>query len=171
MTTWAVLASGPSMSQGLVNSLRGRCHVAAVSNTWQLAPWADAVVSADAAWWAENPEALMHAGAKYGAMPAWLAIPGVERIPANGVNSALLAVKVAVHKGARRVLLYGLDLKGAHYFGDHPAPLFNPGEREFERFRRQFERYHVPGDVEIFNCTPGSTLTCYPFADLGSVLL
>lgn len=169
MTTWAILASGPSMSQALADSLRGRCSVAAVSNTGRLAPWADAVVSADAAWWAQHPEALKHAGAKYGAMPQFLAVPDVERIQANGINSALLAVMVAVQRGATRVLLCGLDLHGPHYFGDHPEPLFNPGDREFARFRRQFEAYR-PSDVEIINCTPGSTLACYPFANLEDVL-
>lgn len=169
MTTWAVLASGPSMSQALAEGLWGRCNVAAVSNTYRLAPWADALVSADAAWWAEHPDALRFAGPKFGAMPEFLAVPGVERIATSGVNSALLACMAAVRLGATRLLLCGLDLHGAHYFGDHPEPLFNPREPEFARFRRQFERYR-PSGVEIFNCTPGSTLACYPFANLEEML-
>lgn len=169
MTTWAILASGPSMSQELADSLRGRCSVAAVSNTWRLAPWCDVLVSADAAWWAQHPEALECPAAKYGAMPSFLTVPGVERIQANGVNSALLAVMVAVQRGATRVLLCGLDLHGSHYFGDHPEPLFNPREREFERFRRQFTAYR-PSGVAIINCTPGSSLACYPFAPLEEML-
>lgn len=48
---FAVLASGESMNQALADSVRGKCKVIAVSDTWRLAPWADALVSSDAGWW------------------------------------------------------------------------------------------------------------------------
>lgn len=48
---YAVLASGESMNQALADSVRGKCKVLAVSDTYLLAPWADGLVSADAGWW------------------------------------------------------------------------------------------------------------------------
>lgn len=169
MTTWSVLATGTSLTPAVVAAVRGRCKAAVVSNAYLLMPDADILVSADAAWWAEHPAALEFPGPKFGAMPEWLVVPGVQRIESNGTNSALLACMAAVQLGATRILLIGLDLKGSHFFGDHPAPLFNPTEQQFERFRRQFERYR-PSDVEILNCTPGSTLACYPMANLEDAL-
>lgn len=166
MTTWSVLASGPSMSQAVADQARRIGPVVAVSNTWQLAPWADALASADRAWWDAHPEALAFEGLKVGAMPSWQRIPSVTRYPApNGCNSGLLGVLVAHSLGATRILLCGFDMHGEHFFGQHPEPLTNPGEPQFLRFIRQFRRY-APRDVEIANCTPGSAMALYPFSTL-----
>ncbi len=39
------------MSLHIAESIRGRCHVIAVSDAYKLAPWADALVSQDRPWW------------------------------------------------------------------------------------------------------------------------
>lgn len=169
--TWAVLATGPSMSAEIAQSVKGKCRVAAVSDAWRLAPWADVLVSADAAWWRENQSALKFPGAKYGAMPEFQKIEGVERFPGtvSGVNSGLLACQVAVSLGAKRILLLGFDMHGSHYFGAHPAPLKNTTLKRFEIFKQQFERYQ-PKDVDIVNVTEGSSLRCYRKSTLAKEL-
>lgn len=75
----------------------------------------------------------------------------------------------AVELGAARVLLLGFDMRGAHYFGPHRAPLKNTDAARFEKFKRQFAAYRPPG-VEIINCTPGSALSCYPLGQLEDYL-
>jgi hypothetical protein len=74
--TAAILASGPSMSQAVADTVRGRVRVIAVSNQGiptrcpdgsvrELAPWADVLYSSDRAWWTNNREAaLRFAGVK-----------------------------------------------------------------------------------------------------------
>lgn len=164
MTTWAILASGPSMSQEIADSVKG-LKVVAVSNTYELAPWADVLVSSDRTWWTNNPGAFYFEGEKFCGLT--IEPPkGVERFPGaiSGGNSALLALQIAVSKGAERVLLFGVDLNGKHYFGDHPAPLKNPTPQRFDVFQKQFSRYRPKG-VEILNCSPDSALKAYPFAD------
>lgn len=163
MTTWAVLATGPSMSQSVADAVRGRCSVVAVSDAYKLAPWADVLVSADKAWWDHNPEALRFPGKKYGAMPDFNAVPGVERFRVSGgTNSGLLGLMVAVHLGATKVLLCGFDLHspGEHFFGRHPAELKSTPAKRMEAFKQQFTRYR-PNGIEIVNCSPGSALRCY----------
>lgn len=169
MTTWAILASGPSMSQEVADSVRGLPTVA-VSNCHELAPWADVLVSSDRSWWTHNPKALDFAGEKY----IGLCIESPKGIikfagAQSGSNSGLLAIQVAVSKGATRVLLFGVDLGGSHYFGEHPAPLKNTKPERFETFQRQFAAYHPKG-VEILNCSPASSLKAYPFADAKAIL-
>jgi len=164
MTTWAVLASGPSMSQEIADSVRG-LNVVTVSNTHELAPWADVLVSSDRSWWTNNPSAKDFAGERY----CGLCVEppkGVTKFAGamSGSNSALLAVQIAVSKGATTVLLFGVDLHGKHYFGDHPAPLKNPNSIRMEVFKKQFSGYHPKG-VEIINCSPESALKCYPFGE------
>lgn len=165
MTTWAVLATGESMSQALADSVRGKCKVAAVSDAIKLAPWADILVSADGAWWRHNkPE---FEGPKY----TLAKVPDteiVEDVP-MGTNSGLVALRKVVSLGATRVLLLGIDLHGTHYFGPHTGGLKNTSPQRMEVFRKQFESYKPKG-VEILNCSAISHLTAYPKANLEQVL-
>lgn len=171
MSTWAVLATGPSMCQALADSVRGRCYVVAVSDSYRLAPWADAIASSDIAWWRQHPQAMGLPGVKFTAAPTWQGADQLARVPeaVSGTNSGLLGLMVAVRMGAKRVLLLGLDLRGDHFFGRHPEPLKNPDDHRFAVFCRQFEAYR-PRGVEILNCTPGSALDVYPRADLADCL-
>jgi hypothetical protein len=168
--TFAILATGPSMSQALVDSLAG-LRLVAVNDACRLAPAAEAIVANDRRWWQAHPEALRLPGRKFSAHPP----PGVERVEITqhiqtGTNSALLALHVAVRVlGGKRVLLYGLDLsaeRGAHFFGPHPAPMPNTTPDRFNVFRAQFAAYKptLPKGVEVLNATPGSALQCFPFA-------
>lgn len=168
MSTWAILATGPSMSPSVVDVVRAAAiRAVAVGSAWRLAPWADALASSDAAWWEAHPGALKFAGRKFTAAYSHEGIADVERIrgAARESNSGLLGMMAAVSMGARRLLLLGFDLHGAHFFGQHQPPLKNPGPQQFRVFASQFNRYH-PRGVEIINCTPGSALDCYPKAAL-----
>lgn len=174
MTTFAVLATGPSLNQAVVDSVRGRCGVIAVSDAYRLAPWADALVSQDRAWWKHHPEASEFSGRRFIGVPPDQ-IKGVEQadktgIITSGTNSGLLACHVAVTVfGATRLLLLGLDLQGSHFFGLHPAPLKNTKPERFAVMRKQFEQWPHKG-VDVWNCTPNSSLTCFPFGDLDACL-
>lgn len=158
----AVLASGPSMSQAVADSVRGRCKVVAVSDAWRLAPWADALASTDAYWWRHaSPE---FAGAKYAIGKA----EGIERLEhlSTQTNSGLLGIIVAVEKlGATKVLVLGVDLHGTHFFGPHTGKLRNTSPSRMREFHHQFASYRPKG-VEIYNCNPASKLKCYPMARL-----
>lgn len=170
---WAVLATGPSMSQAMADQVRGKCKVVAVSDAWRLAPWADALASTDAAWWKAHPDAAKFPGKRFGLMPSFRPVPGVERltIATTHTNSGLFGAMVAVHLGATRVLLCGVDLNrpGDHFFGRHPAPLKPTTADRMEEFKRQFS-YYRPRGVEIINCSPSSALECYPKGELSTWL-
>lgn len=174
METWCVLATGQSMSQQLADSVHGRCKVVAVSNAYELAPWADAMAAVDASWWRYHKEAFNFAGRKFTGAPDYQGLRELERIPdlVSGTNSGLFGVRVAVHIAGKpiRILLCGFNMRGTHYFGPHRKGLRNTRVERFEVFKQQFSRYHPQG-VEIINCTPNSALTCYPTANLEDCLL
>ena len=166
MTTWAVLATGPSMSKAIAGAVHGRCRVVAVSDAYRLAPWADVLVSADCAWWNEHPDALKFAGRKFSAYGG--SNRGIEPFKApSGANSGLLGLMVAVHLGATKILLCGVDLHspGNHFFGRHPDNLKSTTADRLETFKAQFHRYRPKG-VDIVNCSPGSALKAYPMGRL-----
>lgn len=187
--TVAVFATGPSLTEEDVEYCRGRTRVISVNDSVFLAPWADMFYSGDAGW-------LKHYKAKINGFAGlkvtccetvqfddvlWLprtGYEGFEPSPAGvrtGGNSAYQAAHIAVHAGAKRVLLLGCDMKKtggkAHYFGDHPAGLNKPSP--FASFIKSFEGLApiLKGmNIEVINCTPGSALTCFPIRRLEDVL-
>jgi hypothetical protein len=171
MTTVAVLASGPSMSQQIADAVRGHFKVVAVSDTFRLAPWADALVCNDLRWWNVHQDALLFAGPKFCARDGRY---GLHYLPTTmefwgGTNSGLQGMRVArdvLH--ATRILLLGFDMGGTHYFGPHPQPLRNTSPQRFREFILQFDRWR--GGCEVLNCTPGSALKRFPFATLDELL-
>lgn len=155
MADWVLLATGTSMSQALADQVRHMPRVA-VSNAYELAPDADALVSSDAAWWRAHPKAVRFAGRRFSVNH----VNEVERIELpTSSNSGLVAMHVAQKLGATRLLLLGYDMGGTHYFGPHSEPLANTTPDRFEVMKKQFARWT---GVPVINCTPGSALDCFP---------
>lgn len=182
--TVAILASGPSMSRALADRVHAAGLPAIVINdTYRLAPWADMLYAADEAWWQQYPDALAFEGLKVsvGQVRGVLelsnsGVTGFDPNPANlrtGSNSGYQALHIAVHAGAKRVLLCGFNMTGRHWFGGHPASLVNTSEHLYDKFRRNFETI-LPAlaerGIEVLNCTFGSALKCFQMRDLDDEL-
>lgn len=165
MSDWLVMATGPSMSAEIAARTAGR-NVVAVSDSYSLLAHAKAIASSDSAWWRMHTAALAHPARKFG---IGRTLPDrVERLQLpTSSNSGLLGLHVAQLLGATRIFLFGVDLTGTHYFGEHPAPLQNTQPHRFEIMRKDFQRWT---GVPVFNCSPASTLQCFPFADPEEVL-
>lgn len=174
MTTWAVIASGQSVTQADADRVRDLPCVA-VSDGFKLVPWARALVACDSNWWRETPGAKQFPGERWCANGA----PGVPRIYSPNpcictqTNSGLLGLDYAVRKGATRVLLLGIDMHGTHFFGPHNSKrMRNTTPARFEFFREQFAAYvrEMPTGVAVVNCSPISALTCFPKMTLDEAL-
>lgn len=164
--TWAILATGPSMTQELADYVRNRCKTVAISDAYKLAPWATVLVSNDRSWWECHKDAYQFSGRKMCSH----GLKGVdefrEHVPL-GRNSGLMGMCAARALGAKRLLLLGFDMHGTHFFGTHPAPLKNSTERIFQNHIKQFDGF---SGCEVLNCTVGSRLTRFPFANVYEVL-
>lgn len=166
---FVVLATGPSLTADQVEHVRqahveGRCKAVAVSNAYQLAPWADALVSNDRNWWNVHPDAVNFAGKKF----AGVAMHRIQELPASGgyvsgTNSGLQGMRVAQMLGATKILLLGFDMHGDHYFGKHPHPLRNTAPARFLSFIKQFDGWR---GCAVVNCTPGSALQRFPMSTI-----
>lgn len=172
--THVIIASGQSLTDEDVDYVRcaretGKIRgVVAVSNVGlDKAPWADALVSHDSAWWMNNKRAFDFVGRKFARQP----LRKVERflpIITNGCNSGFMAMDVArVIFKAERVILLGFDMHGTHYFGPHPLSLRNTTEARFQQHISQFDKWTGP---KVINCTPGSALTQFPHAALRDII-
>jgi hypothetical protein len=196
--TAAILASGPSMTREQCEAVR-HFKTIAVNNQGidtmsgrelvpALAPWADLLYAADAKWWQQyGDRAYKFAGRKVtirgSQHPAlWWLRQSHERTfderpnyLATGGNSSYQALHIAVHLGARRVILLGVDMKNRgklrHWFGSHPHKLDT--QANFAVWLKGFARLAPvlkKRGVDVVNCSPDSALECFRKASLESVL-
>jgi hypothetical protein len=191
------LATGPSLTAADVERCRGRAVVVAVNDAHRLAPWADVLYSSDRYWWAYHKGVPAFGGARAtieyspGRAPRELekfcafvyyrqtGHEGLETAPDGlrtcGQNSGGAALNLAVHLGARRVILLGYDMGDTtgrrHFFGPHPGPI--NGRHNFPRWRQAFATMVEPlraAGVEVINCTRTTSLGAFPCVALEEVL-
>lgn len=192
------LATGPSLTAFDVDAVRGRGTVIVVNDAYRLAPWADVLYSSDRYWWNHyrgvptfgglratiefSPtryasELLKHAPEMYFLRNT--GHQGVETDPTGirtcGQNSGGAAVNLAVHLGARRIVLLGYDcgVPGSkrHFFGDHPRNLSQISP--YPTWRTAFETMRAPLDalgIEVVNCSRSTSINAFRCAPLAEVL-
>jgi hypothetical protein len=183
--TVAILASGPSMSEGLAARVHeAGLHTIAINSNWKLAPWADIIYAADVDWWhhADNRAALSLPGLKVSCQPVRGVLQlqntgraGFDERPhciRTGGNSGYQALHIAAQARAARVLLLGFDMHekaGCHWHGPHPLPLRTTPAPLFARWCARFAELApvlAARGVDVVNCTPGSALKCFRFSTL-----
>lgn len=192
--TVACLGGGPSLTQEDVDRLRGRIRVIAINDAWRLAPWADVLYGCDWRWWVKHRGVPDFAGLKlslsnsHGHLGDYPEIRLLENTGVDGLelrrsglrtgrNGGYQAINLAVHLGARRILLLGYDMQAAtdgrtHWFGDHAEWPTRPSvyaTAMLPHFAGLAAALHDAG-IETINCTPGSALTAFPMADVETAL-
>lgn len=195
-STIACVATGPSLTEEDCKYLRGKVPVIAINDAHLLAPWADILYSSDRSWWPHYKAVPSFQGMKYGIGSApgkanpFFHYPeitvlrnagyhGLELDPSglrNGKNSGFAALNLAVHFGAKRILLLGYNMSHLHgrqhFFGSHP-PNLQQTSALYPNFRRAFDTLVEPlksAGVKVINCTKHTSLTAFPLGDLREVL-
>lgn len=185
-STVVCLASGPSLTPADVDYCRGRARVVAVKDTVRLAPWADVLYACDEKWWRAHPETAEFPGPKY-ALERTLRPDvqtlriagdmGLELRPSGlctGRNSGYQAINLAVHLGAKRIVLLGYDMQPTgtqhHWFGHHPYSKQAPPYALFlPMFATLIEPLRAIG-VEVINATRSTVLEAFPKMTLAAAL-
>lgn len=163
--TAVCIASGPSLiAEDCAAVEKAGLPAIAVNSSWKLARFAGVVYAGDLAWWKEYGGEIDIDAERWTCSSRAAKLYGLKLHKAGGeYNSGLRAVQLAVHFGAKRVLLLGYDASvkaGTHWHGSHEKTK-NPDEARCEKWRRQFSKLDTK-DVEVINCTPGSALECFP---------
>lgn len=183
--TIACLATGPSLTQADVDTVRGRVDaVIAINDAYKLAPWADVLYACDYKWWRWHKGVPSFPGVKYtlarDAARLWPAIHLLRRLNddgwttdptglTTGSNSGYQAIILATHFGATRVILLGYDMKGVHFFGKHPDQSKPPFALCLKKFKTLATPLKQAG-VQVMNCTRTTALDCFPTMDLRAAL-
>jgi hypothetical protein len=182
MTTTIILASGPSMTAEDAAATRGAGQTIAISNTVNLAPWAETLYSGDPAWWWYYRESLTWFCGRRVCLSheTWTPPGGVKPfarehgdglghagIRANG-NSGAQAINLAVLEGATNIVLLGFDMQHTngqrHWHPDHPAPLgnFAPGMPELCRTKFDILAADLSAaGIRVINASRNTALTCF----------
>lgn len=188
-----VAATGMGLTDAVAHRLTSRAvNCIAVNDAVFKLSRAQILYAADSAWWRHHRGAMKFEGERWSVLDVEepyrsnklqvareydiILLDGKEqkgfshdrRILSLGRNSGFQAVNLAMHLGAKRIVLVGFNMSGPHYFGPHPLPLRNSLA---ESFISNFEAAvgSHPG-IEILNATPGSKLKCYPTVELEDVI-
>jgi hypothetical protein len=195
--TIVCVASGPTLTAADLDVVRGVAPVVAVNDAIRLAPWADVLYSSDRRWWrfyegVHGFEGLrVGVGWKIGDASPIPCVPavhvlthtgaeGLELAPTGlrtGGHSGYAAINLAVHLGARRVVLLGYSGGPAgprsHFFGRHPSGLAESSAANYANFRRAYltlcEPLRAIG-VDVVNATPGTAIAAFPCVPLREAL-
>jgi len=197
--TFVLVGCGPSLTAEQLKYVREGARVIAINSSYKLAPWADVLYGGDSRFWRWYENAPEFCGVRVGL--AWDAMngelytgykdidrnkvrfmmaTGIEGLESDsrglkhGKNSGYAAINLAVHFGAKRIVLIGYDMQPDgnkhHWHGDQPEPIPNP---PYELFLECFDSIVDPLNelgVQVFNCTPGSALEVFPKAELVEVV-
>lgn len=188
--TVAIFAGGPSLTRTDVDYCRDKVDGSIViNNSYKLAPWATALYAADRRWWMWHKGVKDFTGLKYSLSPtAGKMYPDVQvlfnsgskgldtnpRALKHGYNGTHQAINLAVHFGAKRILLLGVDMQRGsdgkeHWHGEHP----NRSRSPYRVFIKHLATLCNPLEelgVEVVNCSPRSVLECFPKRSLYDVL-
>jgi hypothetical protein len=183
-STMVLVAGGPSVTAEDVDTCRGHL-VLAIKDTIRLAPWADVLYGCDAKWWTHHGPTLNYHGPRFALEDQPFAAPlkntgmtGLETDPIGlrtGKNSGYQAINLAMHLGARRIVLLGYDMQpspaGAHHwFGAHPYHAYEPPYRAFlDCFETIVEPLKTLG-VTVINATRTTALKVFPQMPLAQAL-
>lgn len=197
-STVVCMASGPSLTAepADLEDVRqahadGLVRVIAVSNVYELAPWADAVFAADALWWSKHaararklaPGAELWTGDNVAASRHQLQRIRMANRPGLGTyqlhtggNSGYMAINLGFLFGARRFILLGYDMQPAkdgrrHFFGDHPKPLsqrmlFAEWIHRYDQLAKDLKAH----GVVVTNCSRSTALKCFTLGALTEAL-
>lgn len=179
--TMVLLGDGPSLDLQDVNAVRGRARVLAMNTSFRIAPWADVLWSYHTRdlQAVSGVDPITYRGRIFSAEPApapWpvIALTGPEGLELDptgvrhGNNSGYSAINVAVHLGARRIILLGYDCCAADDGRVNFArPADYPGRKAyaFETWRKRFVTIVAPlraAGVEVVNASRRTALDCFP---------
>lgn len=186
--TVVCIASGPSLTAADVDYVRGKARVIVVNNGFQLAPWADVLWATDARWWRWHKGVPGWQGLKFSLSVGGIGLPkdvhvlrndgilGLCTDPCgvrNGKNGGYAAVNLAVHLGAKRIILLGYDMQATggkdHWHPNHPYGMVNPYKQWVRLFGTIVEPLAKLG-VTVVNCSRATALPMFPRMPLEQAL-
>jgi len=83
----------------------------------------------------------------------------------KGANSGAAAINLAIHLGAKKIVLVGFDMKkqgDKHNFHDLYKKHHTPKDDVYNKFQKHFLNIAKETNIEIINANPNSALKAFP---------
>ena len=196
----AVVAGGPSIKRSEVDLLQGKLPVVVINESYQLAPWADALYSCDHLWWELRYQKVKDFGGLK-ITPDAVAVkkfPDLKRLKfretkpgdpvkyfimdewgevGTGQNSGFQVVNWLAQLGVKGIMLLGYDGctlgDKLHWHGRHADRLNNPTQAIFLAWKGWMENA-APKlralGIEMINCSMYSTIGCFQRVEVAATL-
>jgi hypothetical protein len=171
--TIVCIAGGSSLTQDQCNKV-SHLPTIGVNDAYRIARL-DVLYACDHKWWVHHNGVPEFSGLKitqstksadeYGiALVQIEGFTGLNRkqgYVCGGGNGGHQALNIAYHFKPKKIILLGYDMKGKHWFGDHPGRLKSnsPYGQWVENFRHIARE--ITKEVEVINCSPDSALDCF----------
>jgi hypothetical protein len=168
------VASGPSLTEEDCNVAHESGHrIIAVNSSWRMVE-SDVIYASDYAWWQRYLPDLTSKAERWTNNRKAETEFGCKRFPlANGCNSGLAAIHLAMWFGAARILLLGYDCKAtngqAHWHGPHTR-CNNPNEISFKMWQKQFRQTSRSVRERVVNCSRQTAIACFSRMSLETAL-
>ena len=172
--TVVCIASGPSLTPEDVQRT-AHLKTIAVNSSWKIAQHADVIFAGDDSWWNANHDKITTQAERW-----TLAQAAAERYNLNRFkfrapyNSGMVAIHLAAHFGASKIILLGYDCSikhGHHWHGKHAGK--NPDFHRCQKWKKQFlhcSLFMKKAGISVINCSRYTELTCFPRATLEEIL-
>ncbi len=189
-STVYIIGGGPSLKNMDLSQIQNK-RIIGVNNAYQLGEWVDVCWWGDCPWWRQHAERLkkfpglkIHCCNRHAIRPDTKRLLrgrplGIDLRPeyvAWNNSSGASAVNLAVHFGAKRIVLLGFDMKKGpngenNWHTEHKN--YEPDWNPYDRFLKVWP--HIRKDakkigVEILNATPDSALTLFPMVKLEDIV-
>jgi len=187
MRTLVVAGSGPSLNAKDIRAAEmAGIRTIAVGDAWAHAPKAIAIYHADKRWWdahirmirRKSPASLWTQDATAAEIHGLIHIrskPLVglsanESLIHQGLNSGYQAVNLALHFGAKLVLLTGFDMSGDHGIASRKRNKI-PNCTDYGIYRANFDSMAPErAGLAVWNVSRESALKCFPRMTMGEAL-
>jgi hypothetical protein len=186
-STIVCLGGGASLTPADVEYCRGKAVVIAIKDAIELAPWAEVFYCGDEVWWRHYGPTLTCAGLRFtvnATANQWATVLGISGSDGleltdpeclrSGGHSGHQAINLAVHLGAKRIVLLGYDMRptngrdnwyATRLYAKKPAPYHH----HHDRLLSVVEPLRQAG-IAILNASRETSLTCFPRGDLQQAL-
>jgi hypothetical protein len=192
--TVVIIGGGPSLDLKQVRKIaiahaEGKIGAIAVNDAGFVCWFADWLHACDFKFWNWNKQSATrfpgirttldeHVPAGWAALIKNTGREGFDENPSHcrtGSNSAYQAAHCAIHAGARKIVLVGVDQKlgpkgESHWYGEPPDRIVPHYETAMIPYWDGLKDALKAFGVEMVNATPGSALKSFPLAGLDEVL-
>ena len=194
----ALIGGGASIKRSEIELLRNRLRVVVINESWQLAPWADALYSCDEKWWKlRNPKDFKGLKVTCDEIAPRL-IPELKKLKlrpqtpgkyvqyllmdewgevGTGQSGGFQALNWIAQLQVKGIALLGFDAciidHKIHWHGSHPVELNNPDQSTFVGWKRWLEHAAPQLEklgIEVINCSMWSAVGMFKRIELKATL-